>query len=69
MMGESMYSIIKLKKLRLENKWSIKDISEKLNISAAYYCLIENKKRNLSYEMAIKIAQLFNLKPDELFLS
>ena len=62
-----MYDVKKLKKLRIEKGYSIKDMSDFLNISTAYYCLIENKKRNLYYDMAIKIASIFNMKPDELF--
>ena len=62
-----MYDTIKLKKLRKEYKYSVKDMADKLNISTSYYCLIENKKRNLYYDLAIKIAKIFNLKPDELF--
>ena len=62
-----MYDVEKLKKLRNENNYSVKKIASLLGISPAHYCLIENKKRNLYYEMAIKIANIFNLKPDDLF--
>ena len=42
-------------------------MADKLNISKSFYWQIENKKRRLSYETAIKIANIFNTKPDSLF--
>ena len=39
----------------------------KLGISKPFYWQIENGKRNLSYKMAIKIASIFNMKPDDIF--
>ncbi|MBD9085482.1 XRE family transcriptional regulator [bacterium] len=48
---------------------TIYDMSKKIGISASHYYLIENKKRNLTYEMAIKIANIFQKKPDDIFLS
>lgn len=62
-----MYDVLKLKDLREKYNYTVKDMAEKLNISPAHYCLIENKKRNLYYDMAIKIAGVFNLKPDDIF--
>ena len=38
-----------------------------LGISTAYYWQIENKKRRLFYDDAIRIAHIFRLKPDDLF--
>ena len=38
-----------------------------LGISTAYYWQIENKKRRLFYDDAIRIAHIFCLKPDDLF--
>ncbi|EAH1794604.1 XRE family transcriptional regulator, partial [Listeria monocytogenes] len=29
---------------------------------------IENEKRRVSYELAVKIANFFNMKPDDIFL-
>lgn len=59
----------KLKQLREENKLTYKEVAEKVNISKEYYWMIENGKRRLNYELAIKIAQVFNKKPDDIFLS
>lgn len=62
-----MYKMNKLKKIRQEKKITIYQMAEKLGITASFYCQIENKKRRLFYDMAIKIAKIFDMKPDELF--
>lgn len=56
-----------LKQLREESGYTISQMAEKLKISKSYYCQIEQKKRRICYEMAKKIASIFNLKPDDLF--
>lgn len=56
-----------LKELRKINKYSCQDMADYLNISKCFYWQIENGKRKLSYEMAIKIANIFNKKPDDIF--
>ncbi len=56
-----------LKTLRKDNRYTYQDIANILNISKAFYWQIENEKRRLSYELAIKIALIFNKKPDEIF--
>ncbi|MFI3307947.1 MAG: helix-turn-helix transcriptional regulator [Mycoplasmatota bacterium] len=56
-----------LKKIRLKFGFSTFDMGKKLNISKTFYWQIENKKRRLSYDMAKKIATIFNLKPDDIF--
>lgn len=38
-----------------------------LKISKTFYWQIENRKRRLSYDMAIKIASIFKMTPDKLF--
>lgn len=57
----------KLKELRTKNKLTNQDMANILNISKVFYWQIENKKRVLTYQMAIKIADIFNLKPDDIF--
>lgn len=42
-------------------------MSEVLGISKAFYSQIENGNRRLSYDMAVKIANIFKTKPDKLF--
>lgn len=57
----------KLKETRLKNHYTSKEMAERLNISAPFYSQLENGKRKLTYDMAIQIAGIFNLKPDKLF--
>lgn len=57
----------KLKAARIESNLTHQDMALKLGLSKSYYWQLENKKRNLSYAMAVKIANVFNLKPDDLF--
>ena len=56
-----------LKKLRLEKNYSFNHMAKELNISKTYYWQIEHNQRRLSYDMAIKIANIFSKKPDEIF--
>ena len=57
----------KLVELRKKNNLSYEDMSRKLEISKCFYWQIEHKKRRLYYEMAIKIATIFGVKPDDIF--
>lgn len=63
-----MYNTDNLKNLRKENNLTIYQMAYKLGISPSYYSQIENKKRRLYYEVAIKISAIFNKKPDDIFL-
>jgi len=58
----------KLKELRLQHNLTVKDIAKLIGISPTYYWQIENKDRRLYYELAVKIANIFKLKPDDIFL-
>lgn len=58
----------KLKKLRIRDRFSYKAMADMLGISKTYYWQLENDKRRMSYDMAVKIASLFHTTPDELFL-
>lgn len=57
----------KLKEIRKSKNLTSKDMAKKLGISKAFYSQIENGARRLSYDMAIKIAAIFNSKPDKIF--
>lgn len=57
----------KLKSKRIRRRMSCVDIAKIVGISPAYYSQIENKSRRLYYFMAVKIAKVFNMTPDELF--
>ena len=53
-----------LKDLRIKNNYTYQQMANFLGISKTYCWQLENKKRTLSYKMAIKIASIFNKKPD-----
>ena len=57
----------KLQQYRKKYNYSCQDMADKLNISKSFYWQIENQKRRLSYETALKIAKIFKMKPDGLF--
>lgn len=57
----------KLNELRKKYNYSCQDMADKLNISKSFYWQIENNKRRLSYETALKISQIFGAKPDDIF--
>ena len=40
---------------------------KKLNVSKAYLSMIETGKRSLDYKMAISMANIFDVKPDDIF--
>jgi len=56
-----------LKNVRVKNGISMQQMADILNISKTFYWQLENKKRRLSYDMAVRIADIFTLKPDDLF--
>lgn len=57
----------KLKEIRYKNNMTLQYVANKVGISKAFYCQLENGKRRMLYETAIKIAAVFNVKPDYLF--
>ena len=57
----------KLRDLRLKNHYTSRYMAEELNISKPFYSQLENDKRKLTYDMAIKIALIFKTKPDKIF--
>lgn len=57
----------KLKQIRKEKGYTVKEIAENLRISEVYYYKIEAKTRNPSMKLAKKIENLFNVKMEELF--
>lgn len=59
----------KLKKERLSKGLSCQQVADEINISKEYYWMIENGKRRLTYDLAVKIARVFKKKPDSLFLN
>lgn len=58
-----------LKILRERKKISYDNMAKELDVSFQHYWMIENGKRGLSYEMAIRIAKVLGTTPDKIFLS
>lgn len=57
-----------LKEIRLKEGLSMQEMANLLKISKTFYWQIETGNRRLSYGMAVKIADIFQMKPDDIFL-
>jgi len=57
----------RLENLRKEKKYTLQNMADFIGVTKPYYWQIENKKRRLYYANAKKIAQVFKLKPDDIF--
>lgn len=64
-----MYTMSNLKRIRKGKKITIYKMAKLLEITPSFYSQIENKKRRLFYDTAYKIAEILDMKPDEVFLS
>lgn len=56
----------RIRKLRIERKWSQKDLMEALNISKAHMSHIETGSTKLSLPLLIDIANALDTTPDQL---
>lgn len=54
-----------LRKIRIDCDEILKDMAEKLNVSAAYLSAVEMGKRNIPEHWVNKIAEFYNLSKDE----
>lgn len=59
----------KLKELRLEKGMSCQEVASKIGVTKSYYWMIERGDRRLTYELAVNIASVFQLQPDDIFLT
>ncbi|WP_010276559.1 helix-turn-helix transcriptional regulator [Paenibacillus senegalensis] len=57
-----------LKRIRKTERKTYQEVADAIGVSKPYYWQIENGKRRLSYELAVRIAAVFNKKPDDIFL-
>lgn len=64
-----MYSMKKLKKIRKDYGYTIYDMGRLLDVTASFYSQLENGKKRLFYDMSIRIADIFSMRPDDLFYS
>jgi putative transcriptional regulator len=58
----------RLKVLRAERDWSQADLADKLDVSRQTVNAIETGKYDPSLPLAFKIAELFGMKIEEIFL-
>ena len=56
-----------LKEIRIKNGYSMQQMANILKISKTFYWQIETGNRRLSYDMAVKISEIFNMRPDDVF--
>lgn len=59
-----------MKKLRTSRKdkgLTIYNMAKILKVTPSFYCQIENKKRRLFYDTALKIGLILNMQPNTLF--
>lgn len=59
--------LLKFRCMRKERGLNLDTIAKKLNVSKAYLSMIETGKRSLDYKMAISMANIFDVKPDDIF--
>lgn len=59
--------LAKFREIRKQKGLNLEDIASKLNVSKAYVSMMETGKRSLDYLMAIKMAEIFDRKPDDIF--
>lgn len=57
----------KLKQLRIEHGYTFKKMAELVGISKPFYWQLENDQRRMTYDLSVRIANVFGLKPDDLF--
>ena len=57
----------KLKELRIKKGYTVYDMGKLLKMSPSYYSQLENRRRNLSYDQAYKIARVLKKRPDQIF--
>ena len=56
-----------LKDLRERSLLTQRQVAKDLEIDPSYYCLIENGKRKLSLDCAVKLAKLYNVDIDRVY--
>lgn len=59
----------RLRELRAERGWSQADLAEKLDVSRQTVNAIETEKYDPSLPLAFRIAELFDLKIEEVFVA
>ena len=58
--------MLKIRQERIKNNWSQQNVAEKIGITKSAYSNIETSKRKPSYEVLVKLENLFNLSHRDL---
>ncbi|MED4653068.1 transcriptional regulator [Bacillus pseudomycoides] len=64
---EGVITLQKLKRKRIEKGWTCEEVANKVGITKMHYWYIENDKRNLKIDLALKIATALEEDPKDLF--
>lgn len=62
-----MNPFLKLREIRQQNHLTCQQVADQVGITRQYYWYLENGYRNLSYDLACKIASVFKTTPDYIF--
>jgi len=57
----------KMKEIRHKRGLSLQQVADRTGFSKSFIHEIETGKKGLTYETALKIASVFNVKPDDIF--
>ena len=57
----------KLEQLRIEHGYTYQQMADMIGVCKSYYWQSEHNNRRLYYDVAKKIAAVFQLKPDDVF--
>ncbi len=55
-----------LEELRKEKGYTCEEMAKKIGVCKSYYWHIEHHNRRLYYDTAVKIAKVFQMRPDEI---
>ncbi|WP_440977682.1 helix-turn-helix domain-containing protein [Sedimentibacter sp. LTW-03] len=58
--------MIKMRQERIKNRWSQSYVAKKIDITKSAYSNIETQKRKPSYEVLVKLENLYNLSHRDL---
>ncbi|KFM95250.1 XRE family transcriptional regulator [Bacillus clarus] len=64
---EGVITLQKLKRTRIEKGWTCEEVANRVGITKMHYWYIENNKRKLKIDLAVKIANALEEDPKELF--
>ena len=57
----------KLEQLRIEHGYTYQQMADMIGVCKSYYWQLEHNNCRLYYDVAKKIAAIFDLKPDDIF--